>query len=604
MTNHARKLPFARLALAACAAMPFAVGCEDEVASGDRQIRSAIEQSYAEANAADGSPAKAIPVLSEAAAVDPASPLYKAQAQALLGQANYTAAMQSIPELNTLDVRTGQLLRQISRLSSRILENTFGIEAMRGTNPAGKAPNEPLKTFAQSKEAFAKRIAELDKGIAEAQKNLEAKSAQLKDLEAKRLAAANQSTDLTLKSEESKGEESVKLYAQALEARQQASMLAHQIELANLDLVRLEQVVEGLKSQRQAAADGVKTAEQQVAQLDRGWGETQKLIQRQVEATKSIVTESGIASRADELAKVTAEAEALRKQVNENLSRAISAYEAADAAAVALDADLGTRIRENGEAAGRAAWESLQKTINPFTYDIARAKALFARAHVAMSERSLLDARRGLSQRVTPIFQQAQLELPAQLSGADLDKRIDELTTQAGADLKTAEEVLNDVIERAGDGNTQDQNAARFMQMAVQYASYHLGDNANALASAQDHLKALMQSSILLPSLPSDLEKGVVSRTVKPTTAPAAGGAGTGGTGEQSTWLKVLERASKPFVREGGPGGPGAPGTPPVDPNAPAPDNTQPVPDEQPEPARPNRREPGGSLAPPTGIDL
>ena len=157
---------------------------------------------------------------------------------------------------------------------------------------------------------------------------------------AKRLAAANQSTDLTLKSEESKGEESVKLYAQALEARQLASMLVHQIELADLDLVRLEQVVEGLKSQRQAAAEGVKTAEQQVAQLGQSWAETQKLIQRQVEATKSIVTESGIASRADELAKATGEADALRKQVNENLSRAISAYEAADAAAVQLDADL------------------------------------------------------------------------------------------------------------------------------------------------------------------------------------------------------------------------------------------------------------------------
>jgi hypothetical protein len=601
MTIHAPKLPSLapRLALlAACVAIPLATaGCEDQQASGDREIRAKIDQSYLEANSADGSQAKAIPVLSEAAAVPEASPLYRAQAQALLGQASYTAAMESVPELNTADVRIGQLLRQISRLSTRVLESTFGIEAMRGTNPA------PQKTtFQQSRDAFVKRVADLESGINEAQKNLEARTAEIKELEGKRLAAANQSTDLTLKSEQAQGQDALNLYNQALESRQQASMLAHQIEVANMDVVRLQQVVEGLKAQHDAASGAVKTAEGQAAKLDQGWAETQKLIDRQVQAMQMMLEESGIASRSAELKKVSEEAETLRKQVNENLSRAIQAYGAADNAAVALDANVRELRGARSEAPEREAWDSLQKTINPFTYDIARSKALFARAHVAMSERSLLDARRGLAQRVVPIFQQAKLEVPAELAATDLDKRIEDLTKQAGEDLKAAEEALTDVIERAGEG-AQDLNAARFMRMAVQYAAYHLANNNNALASAQGDLKALMQSSILLPSLPSDLEQGVVTRAAPPpTTGAAAPGAG-GDTGEGSAWLKILQRAGRPFTPgtpDDAPGGP----TPPTDPNAPTP-----TPDMPAEPAPgtdepPAGREPGGNLAPPTGIDF
>ena len=127
MTIHARKLPLLapRLALlAACVAIPLATaGCEDQQASGDRQIQAKIDQSQLDANSEDDKPAKAIPALSEAAAISEASPLYRAQAQSLLGQASYTAAMESIPELNTHDVRIGQLLRQIGRLSTRVLEN-------------------------------------------------------------------------------------------------------------------------------------------------------------------------------------------------------------------------------------------------------------------------------------------------------------------------------------------------------------------------------------------------------------------------------------------------------------------------------------------------
>jgi hypothetical protein len=599
MTSHARKLPFAaRFALTvAVVAVPFATGgCEDEVATSDRQVRASIDQSYLDANTGEGATAKVIDTLSQATAVQSASPLYKAQAQALLGQSSYTAAMEVIPDLNTHDVRIGQLLRQISGLSSRVLENTFTIDAMRGTNPT-----QPKGAFVQSRENFAKRLADLDKALAEAQKTLDAKAAQIKDLEAKRLAAANESTDLILKSGQEKGEASLKLYNQALEARQQASMLVHQLELANLDLARMGQAVAGLQSQRQAAEEGMKTAEQQAAKLDQGWSETQKLIEKRVEATKSIVTESGIASRAEELAKVSAEAETLRKQVNENLGRAIDAYRAADAAAVELDAEVGARIRDSGSASGNKALEALKGTVNDFTYNVAYGKALFARAHVAMSERSLLDARRGLAQRVVPIFQQAKLDVPAELSGGELDKRIDELTKQAGEDLKNAEEALNDVVERSP--NEQDKHAARFMLMAVQYATFHLGDNANALANAQGNLKALLETTILLPALPSDLEQGVVTRAALPTTGPATPGTGGGG---ESTWLKVLQRASRPFsgAIPGGGDGPGAP-VPPNDPNAPTEPTPQPAPGrEAPTNEPPPGREPGGSLAPPTGIDL
>src|SRR5687768_8945137 len=99
MTSHARKLPFAaRFALiAAVGAVPFATaGCEDEVASGDRQVQESIDQSYVEANAGEGATAKVISTLSQATSIQSASPLYRAQAQALLGQSSYTAAMELI----------------------------------------------------------------------------------------------------------------------------------------------------------------------------------------------------------------------------------------------------------------------------------------------------------------------------------------------------------------------------------------------------------------------------------------------------------------------------------------------------------------------------
>lgn len=552
------------LTCASAAAGLAGMGCEDQRARADRELRQVIARSERMADQAE-----AIALLSNVATPEvtqAASPAIVADMKHQLGHNSYTRAVALLPQLNSRETEAQALMRDITRLGGRIFNNNQMMAFYKAQDPAGAAASQPLKTLAAAKARLTARIAELDTQAAQIDARLKALTADIAKLKGDHDAAAAEATRLLAQAEQAQGEQSLAIFRASLDARGKANNLSRAIELAGAEVARLREAEAGIKTSRQVAQESIANIQKQVTALNQGWAAVQSLIKARQEAGAKLVTESGLEANAKKVAAAMAEASQLRAQADKLLDEAINHYEQAAVAAGKLDAQIQGKLNEekNRTAPERIAWKQIQATHRPTGYRLAKARALQARGNLYAAELGVLRTQQRLVDYLTPIFKDAGLTVPPELANPNLKQLANEAAKSARGYFDAAENILRDVVDR---GELQEISEARMLRMSNLYAMYGLTNNAKLLAEAQRMLTEIVNSTgegaapVELPVLPTDLQGNIVKRTAvdvnappKPVTTPTqpeVEKAPAGPSRQGQAWRNLLRRGGDAFGQGG-----------------------------------------------------
>lgn len=512
---------------AACTAVVAAsVGCEPAQTQADKRVQESLE-AVVQAQAT-GNVQEADSLLQKVSAEPDASDPLRLQVLALMGESAWKKGVAVFPELNRHEAAALQALAEIDRLGAKLTGENLMIAAYAGANPTGD--NSPLAAAKANQQQSNQQSAALQAQIDETKKAADAQAAKIASLQAARKQAADQAADFLIKSEQTGGEESVNLFKQSTALRQKATLLAHELSVAETQLRHTQTLVAQLEDQKKSADAAAAAAAEQAAQIQAGWTTTQaRMAERNAEA-KKILESAGIIEQARALAKAMDEAAKARKVADEHLGTAVERYAAAAALGIKTYADLTRQIQDPAyaNAPQLEAWKRMQTSVHQMNYAFTQARVLSHRGNVYLNLRNVLETQRVVAASLASALQAAKLAAPKELVSASLAEEIASATKLARQYLADADKIFADIAER-GQSPAQKSQAA-VERVLVLYALYQIGDK-KALAEAQNTLKELVanDSAMLLPALPSELEpmmqrKAVAAptgRSAAPARAPA-----------------------------------------------------------------------------------
>lgn len=517
--------PFAKSVLfVACSAVALAnFGCEPDQTQASRRAQQNLDAADQARGAGKVQDADAL--LLKVADEGQASDVLRMQALALMGESAWKKAVAVIPQVNEQETAAVQALADIDRLGARLSAENLMVAAYAGSDPTGA--NASLAAAKGNQEKAAQESAGLLKQIDETKKKAEEQTTKIAGLRASRKQAADESADFLIKSEAAAGEESVKLFKQSTAARQKASLLAHELSVAETQLKHMQTMVAQLEEQKKSSDAAAAAAGEQAGKIQAAWDATKVRMDERSAETKKILESAGIQAQTQAFAKAMAAAAEARKAADEHLQTGIGRYAAAAAIGNKLYADLNGLIRDQQAANTNSpmieAWQRLQVTVHQMNCQFTQARILASRGNLYLNLKNVLETQKQVATTVEAALQAAKLAAPKELASASLSEEIAIATRLAKEYLSAADKIFFDIAERGQD--PAQKSEAGTERVLVLYGLYQTGDK-KALTDAQAALKGLVteNSALLLPALPSELEAVMTRKSVSapaPRTTPA-----------------------------------------------------------------------------------
>ena len=514
--------PFAKSFLfAACSAVALAnLGCEPEQTQADKRVQASLA-AVMQAQAI-GNTQEADALLQKMSTEAAASDQLRLQTLALMGESAWKKGVAILPEINRHEAAAIAALSVIDRLGARLAGENLMVAAYGGANPTGD--NSPLAAAKANQQQFAQQSATLQTQIDETKKVADAHTAKIATLQAGRKQAADQAADFLIKSEQIGGEESVNLFKQSTAARQKASMLAHELSVAETQLRHSQTLVAQLEDQKKSADAAAAASAEQATQIQAGWTATQARMSERSAEAKKILESAGILDQAKALAKALDEASKARKEADEHLGTAVDRYATAAALGIKTYADLTRQIQDPAytDAPRVEAWKRLQSSVHQMNFQFTQARVLSHRGTIYLNLKNVLETQRVVAAALEPALQAAKLPVPRELVSASLSEEIANATKLAKQYLSDADKIFADIAERGQDLAQKSEAATE--RVMVLYALYQTGDK-KSLVEAQNTLKALVadDAAMLLPAMPSELEAVMQRKAISaPAGRPAA----------------------------------------------------------------------------------
>ena len=570
---------------ACCVCLPLSqAGCEGELDAADKQVRDHISQGQQKTETAL-SAAPAVPEgYKQAAAVPNASPAAKVDALMLLADAERDRAAALMIEADRLEGDLLRLIGAVNRQAVRIQSNNTLI--------AGLARLEPSKvTQAIEQQRAAAQGAKdpvwvpHETGAIQAMQGLEAQATKLqeqigqlegqaKDLVAQRAKLVADAEQLEKQSNEAQGQESAELFNQSVEARKQAADLSVQAEAVEAKLVPLRQDLERVQANQQAVAQAIEAFGGQLQTTQQGWKQVQEQIAALQQLNQRILNGGGagegaappapaqppagaqpeadpaagaggasgrtvatsapmapsLTGKLRQIAELATQVDARRAEAESLIKEAMGHVDAAAAAAGSLVSQLRSRMGEAGpERPERKAWQQLSDLHAPSRFAVRRAALQIMLGDLYRSRSASLAARSNMQQVVTAAVQAAQLQVPQELGGQNLQAEAEAARAAAAAQYDEAEKGLEEVVQTAGSGDLAGDaaKAAHLLQLVRLYAEVQVNPELAKTWPGAAKTAAAAGEQVQLPptALPSFVQDALELRpppTPTPGTPPGA----------------------------------------------------------------------------------
>lgn len=501
---------------------------ERDMVTLQSQAATLNDQSRKDLADAQKAQAEAEKLLQDASSDATAAAAAVANARFLRAQATYDTAMVTARQLEPLSLEARRLTWELHRLVDRIQQNNAlaASYAMRAPTsaPAGQeGAVAPAQAIENAKAGLTKLRTDLEAALAEQDKAISAKKAQLDTLKQQKADADAQATELLRKADAAKGAESFNFYKQGQDANEKGQLAAAQMERGRLELAELERNRKAIEIQVELNKKAAEHVEAQAAQLDQAWQAVQKAQGAVDASSKAIVgpaAESGPSTRTvvdvgNQLQQVAKAMQEKRQQAETLLKSAAAQVSEANDKAKAANGELQKLIVENQGTPRTAVFKKLQDLNDPDRYMLARARIDAALGWLRAADADLAAAQTEL---VTAL-QNTKVAAPADALGAVRDP---EPLRQAAYDAYQS--ALDQFLKLKGEFA----GAGRLGAMFVRYGMYHLRGNKSDLDAARQDFEALAREVreagkpvSLLPSLPTDLAPLPAPTEAPPATAPA-----------------------------------------------------------------------------------
>ncbi len=534
------------IALAVASLSLATLGCDDQ-RTADKQVQQGIRDSRTAR--LKGDPEKAQQLLDQAAQTSTASKATQAHAKSLLAQAQVEAAIQQINDPKT-GIEVGNT--DISRLMFEI--STLG-QQIRSSNSLvasyAKYEPKPIKDMAQAQAAAATGGAGKDMWVGEGKSGIPTLTVvrqqiarlqgdvvklqdQIKTLQTQQGQVSAQAQQAERAAAAAVGRAGVDAETKAANLRKQSSDLSNKAEVRTAQLAPLQSDLAVAQAREKALTSAVNTFAQLAAAYDAGWNQVEQQIVKQkqlagaiyqgVGAAEAKASTNSITSKSIELQKLTEETQKGFAGAKDNLTHAVTNFQAAVTAADALQAELQTQLSDpsvRGTEMGKTI-DAMKQAFNSHSFRLGQADAQQLLATLYTSRVTALAERQRLLAALQPVLAEAGLSMPKQLNDPNLATTIKDLTKEADAAYTAVTDLYTNVGEA---GNNENQKTAGHIgRMFALYGHSQLkraaGDAKGATALLTDargarDLVIQEKGYAAIPAYPSDL-------VPPPATKPAA----------------------------------------------------------------------------------
>jgi hypothetical protein len=615
-------MTFAKQRLASLAKLAIAVsgvtvtlvvlpGCDD-AHQADRRVRDTIAEARSKRAKTPGTEGMqaAEAELKKAAAESSASAATQANAKAILGQAQYEAALTRIADPQVgIDAGNREVLRllwEINQLANQIDASNSLARVYKQMEPKEarsavqqrilEATGDPSKPAWVGEGPAAVPTLTAVQGQVQQSQDAVAKQQELvKGLQAQQEQLSTQAQQAASQAEAARGRAGLDLFRQAVGLRKQAADVATRIDAENARLAQLQHDLNLAQARQQAVTTAVEQFKKVGEQIETGW----KGVEAQTVQLQQLATQILSGGQPQVASSIAEKSKALVDQLNKNkeafeaaqqsLTDAGENYGAAASAASKLLGEIGPK--ESELTAGnpmKDALKVMKETYNPAIFKVEQATAQLALANLQVSRAQTLAERARLIDRLSKVLGEAGLSLPKELEDSTLAASIKDATEQATTNFTSANELFSGV----GDGAAPDA-VKRGGRSGKIYSLYGQALLARATGASPDQLLAtarserdlaIQESPTALAALPAELvpppstqpaaTPGTGAPTAPAATTPAEGAAPTDGTAPAAT---TPAEETTPATPPADGAAPATPATPPADSAAPAAPATPPA---------------------------
>lgn len=531
-----------RILLAAAAAITTAgmfAGCDNPQNEADKRVISQLQD--ARRHASTGNPTDfeyARKQLDLAAEDGSVSDGLRAEARAAVGRAEMRTAESYIRQIERLELESARLISEIAALTEQIRGTSTTVSGYRQFDP--KPTLDAIAEKVATAEGGADKPAWISNGtvsipslaavkqeLAKLDGQISQKQSEVAALTGQRTTLLDQAEKAIADAEQLKGSQSVEAFKKGSELRKQAGDLAVQIEKAQADTTRLKAAIATAQLQQSAATDTITQLKDQSATLQKSWTDMDGRAAAQRKLAGEILGSSGtafpgagdapkttaggnIAQKAIELARLTTESKKLRESAQASLTNAAKSFAEADRAAGSAVKALKDLSVNHPTHPQKAAWDQMQKVIDPMQYRLEQAGAQRAIGALANSDAAGIASRISLANSLQQALGGTELSVPTGIVDTSSSEAYKSALGMADLAFKEADALLEGINE--GLALASIKNDALIGRALTNYGwaqvARQLNDKASAdkrIAAAVEYRNLAAEKTAMLPAMPAEL---------------------------------------------------------------------------------------------------
>lgn len=551
-----------RILLAAAAAITTAgmfAGCDNAQNEADKRVISQLQD--ARRSASTGNPTDfeyARKQLDLAAGDGSVSDGLRAEARAAVGRAEMRTAESYIRQIERLELESARLVSEIAALTEQIRGTSTTVSGYRQFDP--KPTLDAIAEKIATAEGGADKPAWISNGtvsipslaavkqeLARLDGQVSQKQSEVAALTGQRTTLLDQAEKAIADAEQLKGSQSVEAFKKGSELRKQAGDLAVQIEKAQADTTRLKAAIATAQLQQSAATDTITQLKDQSATLQKSWTDMDGRAAAQRKLAGEILGSSGtafpgagdapkataggnIAQKAIELARLTTESRKLRESAQASLTNAAKSFAEADRAAGSAVKALKDLSVNHPTHPQKAAWDQMQKVIDPMQYRLEQAGAQRAIGALANSDAAGIASRISLANSLQQALGGTELSVPTGIVDTSSSEAYKSALGMADLAFKEADALLEGINE--GLALESIKNDALIGRALTNYGWAQVARQLNDKASADKRIalakefrdlvaEKLADKQGALPAMPAELG-AAKKKVVAPVEDPAA----------------------------------------------------------------------------------